>query len=74
MHRFVLDALKGASGPITSLDIAEAWIADRSLRTDHGTTVMIRKRVGACLNTLRTAGVIRGVATAGVDHLYALTN
>lgn len=57
MRRFVLDRLKEASGPITSLDIAEAWIADRGLRTDHGTAVMIRKRVGACLIALRTASV-----------------
>jgi hypothetical protein len=60
MRRFVLDRLKGASAPITSLDIAEAWIADRGLRTDHGTTVMIRRRVGACLTTLQAQGVIVG--------------
>lgn len=59
MRRFVLDRLKEASGPITSLDIAEAWVADRGLRTDHGTMVMIRKRVGACLISLRGASLIR---------------
>lgn len=59
MRRFVLDRLKEASGPITSLDVATAWITDRGLRTDHGTTVMIRKRVGACLIALRSAGMIR---------------
>lgn len=60
MRRFVLDQFKGATEPITSLTIAEAWIADRGLRTDHGTTVMIRKRVGACLTTLQAQGVISG--------------
>lgn len=60
MRRFVLDRLKEATEPITSLDIAEAWIADRGLRADHGTTVMIRKRVGACLTTLQAQGVIAG--------------
>lgn len=58
VKRFVLDRLKEATGPITSLDIAEAWIADRGLRTDHGTVVMIRKRVGACLTVLKRAGLI----------------
>lgn len=60
MRRFVLDRLKEATTPITSLDIAEAWIADRGLRTDHGTTVMMRKRVGACLTTLQAQRVITG--------------
>ena len=60
MRRFVLDQFKGATEPITSLTIAEAWIADRGLRTDHGTTVMIRKRVGACLTTLQAQGGISG--------------
>jgi hypothetical protein len=60
MRRFVLDQLKAATAPITSLDIAEAWIADRGLRTDHGTTVMIRRRVGACLTTLQAQWFIFG--------------
>jgi len=58
MRRFVLDRLKEATAPITSLDVAEAWIAERGLRTDHGTTVMIRKRVGACLTVLARAAII----------------
>jgi len=60
MKRFVLDRLKEAQGPLTSLDIAEAWVADRGLKIDHGTAVMIRKRVGACLTTLQAQGVIVG--------------
>ena len=60
MRRFVLDQLKAAPGPITSLDIAEAWIADRGLKADHGTRVMIRKRVGACLTALQAKGAVSG--------------
>lgn len=60
MRRFVLDQLKAAQGPTTSLDIAEAWIADRGLLADHGTRVMITKRVGACLTSLRREGMIEG--------------
>ncbi len=70
MRRFVLDRLKEALAPITSLDIAEAWIADRGLRTDHGTTVMIRRRVGACLNTLQQQQVITGEGS--VNRRWAL--
>ena len=58
MRRFVLDQLKAAPGPITSLDIAEAWIADRGLKADHGTRVMIRKRVGACLTALQASDLV----------------
>lgn len=60
MKRFVLDRLKEAQGPLTSLDIAEAWIADRGLRADDGTRVMIRKRVGACLTALQAASAVAG--------------
>ena len=65
MRRFVLDQFKGATAPITSMTITEAWVADRGLRTDHGTIVMIRKRVGACLVTLRLAGTIVEQSTIG---------
>ena len=74
MRRFVLDQFKAAKGPLTSIAVTEAWIADRGLRTDHGTTVMIRKRVGACLTTLQGAGVIRGESTGGVHKLYSLND
>lgn len=69
-RRFVLDRLKEALGPLTSLDIAEAWIADRGLKTDHGTTVLIRKRVGAVLTTLQAQGVVRGEGE--VNRLWTL--
>lgn len=64
MRRFVLDQLKGATAPITSRDIADAWVAERGLRTDHGTMVMITKRVGACLTSIRREGWISGVTGA----------
>jgi len=72
MRRFVLDQFKGATEPLTSVSIAEAWIADRQLRTDHGTTVMIRKRVGACLVVLRLAGIIIEVSQVGVHKMWRL--
>jgi hypothetical protein len=72
MRRFVLDQFKGATGPITSLTITEAWVAERGLRTDHGTLVMIRKRVGACLNTLGHAGFIVGAESPGVHKGWIL--
>lgn len=72
MRRFVLDRLKEAAAPITSLDIAEAWISERRLRADHSTTLMIRKRVGASLNTLKHAGFADPVGTRNEHHLWTL--
>ena len=72
LRRFVLDQFKGATAPLTSLDVAEAWIADRQLRTDHGTTVLIRRRIGACLNTLQQQGVI--VGEGAVNRRWVLAN
>lgn len=72
MRRFVLDRLKEATGPMTSLDIAEAWIADRALRADGGTRVMIRKRVGACLISLR-ASLLVASSTEGAAVAWRLS-
>ena len=74
MRRFVLDRLKEATGPITSLDIAQAWIADRDLRTDDGTRVMIRKRVGACLTALQRDEVIRGRTLTKGQRAWSLSD
>jgi hypothetical protein len=70
MRRFVLDQLKAATGPITSRDIAEAWVQDRGLRADDGTLVMIRKRVGACLTSLQQNALVAGDGT--VDRLWRI--
>ncbi|HEY1224702.1 MAG TPA: hypothetical protein VGE54_05690 [Brevundimonas sp.] len=71
LKRFVLDRLKEATAPATSLRIAEAWIADRGLRTDDGTRVMIRKRIGACLISLRAAGLAKSEA-AGSEVRWSI--
>ncbi len=60
MRRFVLDRLKEATGPTTSRDIAEAWVADCGLNADDGTLVIIGKRLGACLTALQRGGVVVG--------------
>lgn len=59
LQRFVLAFLREAGAPATSKAITEAWMAARGLRTDEGTFVVLRKRVGACLIGLRRAGVVR---------------
>jgi hypothetical protein len=56
-RRFVLTALREATGPITSYAITERWIAERGLNADQPTFVILRKRIGACLTALRVAGL-----------------
>jgi len=50
MQRFVLGALRNASEPITSLEIAIEVVKGRGLDPNDARAVsLIRKRVGACL-------------------------
>lgn len=65
MQRHVLKALREAEGPLTSITITEGYMAARGLSGDS-TAVLIRKRVGACLNTLKHAGTIQEVALKGL--------
>lgn len=73
MRRFVLDQLKEASGPVTSRDIAEAWVQDRGLKADDSTVVLITKRVGSVLTTLRQKGVIRNTGHRENHNLWELS-
>lgn len=72
MRRFVLDRLKETARPLTSLDIAQAWITERGLRTDDGTKVMIRKRVGACLASLKRSGELDNSADGDGHKMWWL--
>ncbi|UTP39817.1 hypothetical protein M9M90_01180 [Phenylobacterium sp. LH3H17] len=57
LKRFVIAFLRDNDGFHTSRTITEAWIADRGLRADEATYVILRKRVGACLTVMRTDGL-----------------
>jgi hypothetical protein len=70
---FVLNALRTASGPLTSRDITESWLKDRGLRTDDATFVVIRKRIGACLTKFKNEGLIVGSIGAGDYKTWTLT-
>ena len=60
MQRFVLGALRAASAPITSLEIAIEVVKGRGLDPNDPRAVsLIRKRVGACLFSLKAKGIAR---------------
>lgn len=57
--RFVLRALREASGPLTSRDLADMWCKDRGLTAKDSTVSMLRKRLGATLKALHNNGLVR---------------
>ena len=65
MQRFVLGALRAASEPITSLEVAIEVVKGRGLDPNDPRAVsLIRKRVGACLFS-KAKGIAPDVPTAG---------
>lgn len=63
MRRDVMAALRAATEPLTSLDIAEQIVRARKL--DANAVRMIRKRVGACVWKLKAKGWVEEVAQPG---------
>lgn len=57
VRQFILARLRDAAGPLTSAQLAEAWLRDRGLKTDDDTRIV--KRIGAALIALRNQGVAR---------------
>ena len=72
LKRFVLNALREADGPLTTQEITVAWCADRGLRTDDATYVILRKRVGSCLIAAVAAGLVQREGMQGIWQRYAL--
>jgi hypothetical protein len=57
--RFVLKALREASSPLTSRDLADMWCRERGLNAKDSTLSMMRKRIGATLKALHHKGAVR---------------
>jgi len=57
--RFVLRALREASGPLTSRDLADMWCQERGLTAKDSTVSVLRKRIGATLKALEHKGSVR---------------
>ena len=66
VKRFVLSTLREASEPMTSRQITALWCEDRGLVADDATVTTIRKRIGACIKTCVSQGLIEeaGIAPA----------
>lgn len=67
VKRFVLEALRTSTEPLTSRQIADMWLADRGLEANHETYLVIRKRIGACIKTCANQGFIESCGLT-TDH------
>lgn len=67
VKRFVLNAFREASEPLTSRRITEMWARDRGLVADEATLSILRKRVGACIKTCVNQGLVE-CAGQTTDH------
>ena len=67
VKRFILNALRTASEPMTSRQLTELWVQDRGLSADEQTVNAIRKRIGACLVNCRNQGLVES-PTMTTDH------
>lgn len=56
--RFLLDLLRRAPDPMTSKQLSKAWIEERGMKPDEATRVILTKRIGACINTLKAKGLV----------------
>ena len=72
MTRFVMEQFRLAAEPITSRQITAAWAQDRGLEADESTFVILRRRVGACLVSLKNNGTIESVGMDGACKLWRL--
>ena len=70
MKRHVLQSLRLATTPITSMEITRSFIEGRGL--DHDEVVTVRKRVGACLWKLRDQALAVSVPMEGEYKGWAL--
>ena len=65
MQRAVMDTMREADGPVTSLMIAQRFCEARGLEADGPTLTMIRNRASGTLGKMCANGAVQAVALAG---------
>ena len=56
---FLLDTLREAPEPLTSVALTDLWLEARHLRVTDETRIVMRKRIGAGLISYRASGILR---------------
>lgn len=73
MSRFVLEKLRAASEPVTSLEITKAIMEARELSfDDRAMTTTLQKRVSSCLSHLKEQEIVREIPLEGQYKGWAL--
>ena len=64
VRRFILTALREGTEPVTSRQLTVQWCEERGLKSDDATFLIIRNRLGACLNNMQQQGITTGAGVA----------
>ena len=72
MKRFVMAQFRDASTPLTSRQIIAAWIADHGEPEDRRSTNILKKRIGAVIQSVKRDGLIEAVGMEGECKLWQI--
>ena len=71
MSRYVLGVLREAQGPLTTVEVAQRFMAGRGVdAADSRAVRLATKRVGMALSHQRAKGTVRAVAGAGMMGVW----
>ena len=73
MTRHIMDILRGASEPLSVMQIVSAIVAKRGLAADDGHLIeALRKRVGAALRTCKARGTAMSAHGQGLQLVWCV--
>lgn len=71
MSRYILGVLREAKGPLSTVEVAQRFMADRGVDAADGRAVrLVTKRVGMALGHQRAKGTVRAVAGPGTMGVW----
>ena len=75
MSRYVLGVLREATGPLTTVEVAQRFMADRGVDTGNSRAVRLAtKRVGMALGHQKVKGTVRAVAGPGAVGVWEVVS
>ena len=73
MSRYLLGVLRDAKGPLSTVEIAQRFMADRGIdAADTRAVRLATKRVGMTLSHQRTKGTVRSVSGPGTMAIWTV--
>ncbi len=72
LRRYLLNRMREATAPVTTLELADGWMAERAIPMHHANHVIVRRRIGATIMHLMHKGLVRAIPTETQRKLYEL--